>query len=605
MNPSETARETLKRLSLQRTPPTPDNYRALYNEIAGTAITEDFPEKPLRALVGSLPRNTPEQLRFVRQIESAISDKNWKSLNTALSDLLIKTAAEPPNWSALIRDLLTRLEARQADLTPARKREALDHVLAASAAPDLLHTRLQGLLKTWSQSAGQESSLAAGATAAAEDLAAVPPAPTLDAAAGRPPAAPAPTPAQTATRPVVLAKGTSGELLDLLAQLLESAISTVLADNAELGTEAVRLAAAARAAINADSIAAFIADLKRFSYRLNFAVEDQAELKSGLLHLLHLIIDNINELVLDDQSLQGQIAVVLKLVSQPLNLRRLDDVERRMKDVIYKQSALKKSLLDAKDQIKQMLASFIDRLADLSESTGDYHDKIERCADQISKAHDIADLSAVLGEVMRETRLIQLNAQRSRDELMQMRSRVGAAEREIERLQDELASASQMVRHDPLTGALNRKGMDDALDTEVGRARRHHGKLCLALLDIDNFKKLNDTLGHAAGDAALVHLAKVVHEAIRPEDTLARYGGEEFVVILPDTPLEAAVGAMVRVQRELTRRFFLNNNDKVLITFSCGIAELGADEEAMAAIQRADGAMYLAKRAGKNRVLAA
>ncbi|MDP2108098.1 MAG: GGDEF domain-containing protein, partial [Rhodocyclaceae bacterium] len=141
--------------------------------------------------------------------------------------------------------------------------------------------------------------------------------------------------------------------------------------------------------------------------------------------------------------------------------------------------------------------------------------------------------------------------------------------------------------------------------TEVGRARRHHGKLCLALLDIDNFKKLNDTLGHAAGDAALVHLAKVVHETIRPEDTLARYGGEEFVVILPDTPLEAAVGAMVRVQRELTRRFFLNNNDKVLITFSCGIAELGADEEAMAAIQRADGAMYLAKRAGKNRVLAA
>jgi len=597
MNPSETARETLKRLSLQRIPPTPDNYRALYNEIAGTAISEDFPEKSLKALASGLPRNTPEQLRFARQVESAVSDKNWESLNTALTDLLNKAAAESPNWSALIRDLLTRLEARQADLTPARKREALDHVLAASPAPDLLYTRLAGLLKTWSQSAGQESSLAAGAPADAADAsAAVPPAPTFT---------------QGTPRPTDSPKGSSGELLDMLAHLLESAISTVLADNAELSAEAARLAKAARSASsapgarNADDIATFIANLKRFSYRLNFAVEDQAELKSGLLHLLHLIIDNINELVLDDQSLQGQIAVVLELVSQPLNLRRLDDVERRMKDVIYKQSALKKSLLDARDQIKQMLASFIDRLADLSESTGDYHDKIERCADQISKAHDIADLSAVLEEVMRETRLIQLNAQRSRDELMQMRGKVGAAEREIERLQDELANASQMVRHDPLTGVLNRKGMDDALDTEVGRARRHHGKLCLALLDIDNFKKLNDTLGHAAGDAALVHLAKVVHEAIRPEDTLARYGGEEFVVILPDTALESAVGAMVRVQRELTKHFFLHNNDKVLITFSCGVAELGADEEAMAAIQRADGAMYLAKRAGKNRVLAA
>jgi diguanylate cyclase len=97
----------------------------------------------------------------------------------------------------------------------------------------------------------------------------------------------------------------------------------------------------------------------------------------------------------------------------------------------------------------------------------------------------------------------------------------------------------------------------------------------------------------------------VVQDTIRPEDTLARYGGEEFVVILPGTALEHAVNAMVRVQRELTRRFFLHNNDKILITFSCGVAQLGEGETAMAAIQRADGAMYLAKRAGKNRVLAA
>jgi diguanylate cyclase len=186
-----------------------------------------------------------------------------------------------------------------------------------------------------------------------------------------------------------------------------------------------------------------------------------------------------------------------------------------------------------------------------------------------------------------------------------MRDRASVAEREIARLREELASASDMVRIDPLTGALNRKGMDEALETEVARARRHGGGFCLALLDIDNFKKLNDSLGHAAGDAALVHLARVVQETIRPADTLARYGGEEFVVLLPDTLLEDAVTAMTRVQRELTRHFFLHNNEKVLITFSCGVAELGAGEEAAAALARADGAMYLAKRAGKNRVLAA
>jgi diguanylate cyclase len=577
MNPSELARETLKRLAQQRTPPTPDNYRTVYHEIAGTAAAENFPDKGFRQLAGGLPRSSAEQLRFGRQLDSAIAEKSWDGIRTALAELLQKIGGEPPNWSALIRELLTRLETRQAELTPARKREALDHVLASSGAPDILFGRLQGLLKNWSQTAALE-----GASPASVDNA-VSPEPTFTSGAGQP----------------------SAELLDLVAQLLENVVGVLIADEAELAVQAAGLAADARAVRTQEQLAAFVAAMKRFSYRLHFVAEDQAELKAGTLKLLHLVIDNINELVLDDQWLQGQVAMVLDLVSQPLNLRRLDDVERRMKDVIVKQSTLKKSLHDARDQIKQMLATFVDRLADFSESTSDYHDKIERCAAKISQANDITELGGVLDEVMRETRIIQLNAQRSRDELNEMRAKVKAAEQEVERLQLELANASELVRHDPLTGALNRKGMDEAFETEVARMQRHGSKLCLALLDIDNFKKLNDSLGHAAGDAALVHLAKVVQDAIRPADTLARYGGEEFVVILPDTALDDAVNAMVRVQRELTRHFFMHENDKLLITFSCGVAELGPDETAHAALQRADGAMYLAKRAGKNRVMAA
>jgi len=193
----------------------------------------------------------------------------------------------------------------------------------------------------------------------------------------------------------------------------------------------------------------------------------------------------------------------------------------------------------------------------------------------------------------------------SKDELTQMRLRVTEAEKEVARLQNELAEASDMVRQDALTGALNRKGMDEALEKEVARSQRQGSKLCVALLDIDNFKKLNDTMGHKVGDEALIHLASVVQETIRPQDTLARYGGEEFVVILPDTHLEDGVNAMVRVQRELTKRFFLHNNDKVLITFSCGVAELLQEELPKDSLQRADQAMYLAKRSGKNRVVPA
>ncbi|MBY0340211.1 MAG: GGDEF domain-containing protein, partial [Rhodocyclaceae bacterium] len=185
-----------------------------------------------------------------------------------------------------------------------------------------------------------------------------------------------------------------------------------------------------------------------------------------------------------------------------------------------------------------------------------------------------------------------------------MRKRVREAEHEVERLMTELSQASEMVRVDPLTGALNRKGMEEAMQREVARTRRQNAPLSIALLDIDNFKQINDNLGHHAGDQALQHLANVTRETIRPQDTLVRFGGEEFIILLPDTGMEEAVKVMERVQRELTRRYFLSDNNKLLITFSAGIGVLKTGEEPGEAIRRADQAMYLAKRAGKNRVMA-
>jgi diguanylate cyclase len=589
--PSEVARETLRRLAMNKTPPTPDNYRATYHEITGSKIVEPFPERSLKAIHAALPRDTPEQTRFARQFESAIAAGNWDSFGTALNELLGKHGGEPLAWSTLIRELVQQFDTHHVGLTPAKKKETVEHVLSASGTPELLFSRLQSAVRSWSHTpVGEGPDLVSG----------VIPGPTT--------ATPAPVPRSipaAPTRSEAASRGGFAELQDLIAQLLDNTLSIVLADSPELSREAVAIAAAARAAHNLEELAALADRLKKLSYRAHFVAEDQAEMKSALLHLVHLIVDNISELVVDDQWLAGQISVVRELVNKPLNLRQLDDVERRMKDVIVKQGLLKKSLNEARDRLKLMLATFVDRLADFSETTSGYHDKIEKCAERISQARDITDLSDVLDEVMRETREVQLNAARSRDEMSLMRTRVNDAEREVSRLQDELAHASELVRHDALTGALNRKGMDEALEREVARMRRQGGSLSLAMLDIDNFKKLNDSLGHAAGDAALMHLSSVARETIRPQDTLARYGGEEFVVLLPNTPLDDAVSAMVRVQRELTRRFFLNNNDKVLITFSCGVAELNGEEMPYDALKRADDAMYLAKRAGKNRVVPA
>ena len=90
---------------------------------------------------------------------------------------------------------------------------------------------------------------------------------------------------------------------------------------------------------------------------------------------------------------------------------------------------------------------------------------------------------------------------------------------------------------------------------------------------------------------------------MRPNDTLARYGGEEFVILMPDTPLASGIEAMTRLQRELTRIFFLSGKENVLITFSAGVVQVEPDETGVQVLNRADQAMYLAKRAGKNRVM--
>jgi diguanylate cyclase len=345
--------------------------------------------------------------------------------------------------------------------------------------------------------------------------------------------------------------------------------------------------------------------LVNYSHRLSFVAEDQAEIKSVLLKLLHLVFENIGELSPEEQWLKGQMEALMVASQPPLSLRRLDDVERRLKDVIVKQKDAKEKALQAQHEMRQMLASFIDRLSEMTESTGSFQEKLEDSARQIEQAKSLSEIAPVLKDVVGATRTMALDSQTARDELRTMRVKAETTEAEIMKLHQELDRVSIQARHDPLTGALNRKGLEEALEREISTVRRKDTPLCTALLDIDNFKKINDTLGHTTGDEALKHLATVARECMRPQDTLARFGGEEFVILLPDTPLDKGIEAMTRLQRELTKRFFLTGTEKILITFSAGVAQLAPEEAGMEAIRRADQAMYLAKRAGKNRVLGA
>ena len=125
--------------------------------------------------------------------------------------------------------------------------------------------------------------------------------------------------------------------------------------------------------------------------------------------------------------------------------------------------------------------------------------------------------------------------------------------------------------------------------------------LAVGLIDIDNFKKLNDSLGHAAGDVALKSLAARVKEWLRPVDHLARFGGEEFVVLLPGTPVAEGQQVLTRLQRRLSAGLFMHEGREVFVTFSAGVSAWCPGETLEAALGRADEGLYEAKRTGKNR----
>ncbi|MDO8464160.1 MAG: diguanylate cyclase [Gallionella sp.] len=584
-SPSDLARETLKTLASRKTPPTPGNYARIYAEISGAASEEnDGAEKVLRGIAERI-ENTPKFTSVSIALRKVIGTGDWEQCLREIEKVLPKAGGSETvqSWSDLIRDLLRQLEATHKGLTVARKKEALENVLSRFAAnPEALFEKLAGLIKSW-----REHQVAIGAIE-------IEPA-SSDAVA--------PTPAGAASP--AYTPGSNAEMLDKLSELLAQTLESILSTLPELTQNVQNMVSQVRSSKTPEQFAALEKQLRQFWIKVELHAGDNAKIHDGLVRLLRLLVENIGEMVEDEDWLFGQIAILQEIIEKPMDRRAIADAERSLRNAVIKQGMLKQSLNDAKSTLKSLMASFIDRLGEITESTGEYHQKIEAYSKKIGKSNNITELSHLLEDIMQDTRIIQASALRSHEELVGTRKQVDDAQAKIKELERELNQVSELVQQDQLTGALNRRGMDAAFEREATRADRSHHPLSVALLDIDNFKRLNDTLGHQAGDQALVHLSSVIKETLRPSDSVSRYGGEEFVIVLPEIGLEEAAATVERLQRELTKKFFLHENDRVLVTFSAGVAQRAPDESQEDVIGRADKAMYEAKKTGKNRVVVA
>lgn len=587
--PSEAARETLKRLAQRKLAPTPENFTEVYEEVA--ANDEGAPPQSaarmLEGLAAELVALGEPGAQLARQVQS----RNWTQVHKLLAELArnrregseSRDVHGDAGWGQLMHRLLREFEFRHAGWTTARKRDSLERVLEASGGDaGKLRGRVERLIRSWSEvSASPVTPIVTADTDALEQPAdALPPA--IETSAEIP-----------------------GLLRDLAARTLRSAAGQRMGEDSQVVMSAEQLAEKLRRADTPAQINQCASELKDFWLKFDAHTREQEETRQAMLRFINLLIENVGELLSDDSWLKGQTAVLRGLVSAPIDLSKLKDAERRFKDVLLKQGVMRRSMDDHKAALKTMLATFIDRLGALTESAGGFGERIEDYSRRIKETDDIGQLDGLLHDLMQETRGMRTDVLRSRDELVETRKKVHDYEDRIRALEQELSQVSEKVREDQLTQALNRRGLEETYAVEIARCSRKSRPLCLALLDIDNFKQLNDRLGHQAGDDALVHLVAVIRETVRPSDSVARFGGEEFVIVLPETGLEEAMAIISRVQRSLTRRFFLANNERILITFSAGVALHDGSETRDAIIARADAALYQAKRAGKNRVVAA
>ena len=191
----------------------------------------------------------------------------------------------------------------------------------------------------------------------------------------------------------------------------------------------------------------------------------------------------------------------------------------------------------------------------------------------------------------------------------ELRRKVSDKNQELARQNGELQTAMQrisdMAIRDELTGVYNRRYLMERITEEANRCSRSGAAFCLCMIDIDFFKKINDSCGHLGGDEVLRRVARTASQTLRQADFFGRYGGEEFVMLLTDTALEGAMITAERVRTQIESLAFGEIDPALRVTISIGVAEHARRGDTAATLQRADEALYRAKHAGRNQCVAA
>ena len=320
-----------------------------------------------------------------------------------------------------------------------------------------------------------------------------------------------------------------------------------------------------------------------------------------LHRLTHEMGAGLTELAEDDSWVKGQSESLRASLGATPSVRAVRAASEMLAATRARQRAVREDRDQARLALKDAIQRMLSELDELGDHTGRFSDSVSRYVDTVANADSLESLAGVVRQMVDESRAVHDLVSHTQERLRDGRERAADLEARVRTLEDELRRLSDEVSTDVLTEVANRRGLMQAFEVETARLERQGGQLSIGLLDIDNFKKLNDSLGHAAGDTALKTLAGHVQKQLRPVDVIARFGGEEFVVLLPGAAVVEAQQTLTRLQRSLSSSLFMHDGREVFVTFSAGVTKFRPGEPLEAALERADEALYEAKRTGKNR----
>jgi diguanylate cyclase len=592
--PAELAKAALRRLAMRREEPTPANFARAWREEGGEDAALSGPDRA--ALAGLAQRALPEAAAPEReQLVRLLAERRYDALPGLLGPG--SGAAQGAAWADLIDKLSRQLERGSRQWTTGRKKESLQRVLTGSRSDLLrLQQRLRQLVGHWETDQPDDPAREDDPDAAPEETAA---AAAADDAATPPQAAPEPAATSAGTDPDAPAPATVWpHVVEDLRHTVQTALPAGDPRAVEVGTQLRDITARLDPQGLAHELAAELAQACDQARRV---LQHRHHLVDQLALLVGELTEGLGDFAEDDAWVRGQAEVMRAELEAGLSARGVRSVGDLLRRTREQQNRLRAERAAAREALKQMIHRMLQDIGELGEHTGRFQDSVGRYAEVIGQADSLESLAGAVREMVEESRavhaLVAGTQQRLHDEhqrASEMAERVRALEDEIRRLSDE-------VHTDQLTQVANRRGLLAQFENERARVERGGTALAVGLLDIDNFKKLNDTLGHQTGDEALKFLARRVGEALRPSDTLARYGGEEFVVLLPETPVEEAQVVLTRLQRTLSAELFMHEGRQTFVTFSAGVTPWRPGEPLEATLQRADEALYEAKRTGKNR----